>query len=309
MVSVCVITFNSAKYIIETLDSVRQQSFSDIELIISDDCSTDDTVILCQKWLDRDKNLFVKVKLITSIKNAGVVTNINRAISVSHGEWIKFVAGDDVLLNTCIQDNLDFIAKNSKCLIVQSDVMKYQDSFEAENLILGDSRYKVFLHNNVTAKEQFRILCFECPVMAPSTFIKRNLLEEMGGFDSSFSIEDYPMWLKITSLGYKIYYLNKVTIKYRIHDTSIMHSCSFNYYNLKLEKTLKDIKRKYVYPFIKRYDLLFWESEMTYSIKYFVIYYLFQNKNSFITRFIGKALSCFNFYLIKKRIKSLLICF
>lgn len=143
--------------------------------------------------------------------------------------------------------------------------------------------------------------------MAPAIFIKRELLVQVGGFDTSFFIEDYPLWLKITSLGYKIYYLDKPTVKYRLHNSSVMHSFSSCFYNLKLELTLKAIKRTYIYPSISWYDLWFWESDFLYRIKFFVINSLFGNRNTFITRSVSNVLSCLNLYLLKKKILLLLI--
>ena len=54
LVSVCVLAYNSSKYILETLNSIKNQTYDTIELIISDDCSTDDTVALCTQWINRN---------------------------------------------------------------------------------------------------------------------------------------------------------------------------------------------------------------------------------------------------------------
>lgn len=98
LVSVIAITFNSEKYINETLDSIAAQTYENIELIISDDGSIDRTVSLCQKWISRNKKRFIHTELIAANENLGISANCNRGIRIAHGEWIKINAGDDVFL-------------------------------------------------------------------------------------------------------------------------------------------------------------------------------------------------------------------
>ena len=112
LASIVVVTFNSAAYVLETLESAKHQTYRNIELIISDDSSTDNTIGICKKWLLNNKNRFVRTKLITVEKNTGVAANCNRGIANSTSDWIKFSAGDDLLLPNCIQDNMDFVINN-----------------------------------------------------------------------------------------------------------------------------------------------------------------------------------------------------
>lgn len=60
LVSVIVITYNSAKYVLETLESIRVQSYQNIELIISDDCSKDNTIDICRNWIGKMKNVLLE---------------------------------------------------------------------------------------------------------------------------------------------------------------------------------------------------------------------------------------------------------
>ena len=69
LVSIIVITYNSAKYVLETLESARYQTYQNIELIVSDDCSVDNTVEICNNWIKKNSNRFARVELITVNKN------------------------------------------------------------------------------------------------------------------------------------------------------------------------------------------------------------------------------------------------
>jgi glycosyltransferase involved in cell wall biosynthesis len=90
LVSVIIVTYNSSEFIIETLESVKEQSYKIIELIITDDASTDNTVLKCEQWLSENKSHFLSTKLITIDKNSGIVANRNRGLSAASGEWVKF---------------------------------------------------------------------------------------------------------------------------------------------------------------------------------------------------------------------------
>ena len=111
-VSIAVVTYNSAKTILETLESIKVQTYPNLELIISDDCSTDHTVSLCREWVEKNKERFDRVELITAEKNTGVSANFNRAEAACQGEWVKPIAGDDLLMPNCIEECVNYAEKH-----------------------------------------------------------------------------------------------------------------------------------------------------------------------------------------------------
>jgi alpha-1,3-rhamnosyltransferase len=127
LVSIVIITYNSAKYVLETLESVKAQTYEKIELVISDDCSTDDTVEVCQRWIEENKDRFIATKIVTVAKNTGVAPNCNRGVRASKGEWLKLCAGDDLLLPECIQDNLQFSIRYKHIKIFISNMIVFLD--------------------------------------------------------------------------------------------------------------------------------------------------------------------------------------
>ena len=66
LVSVSVITYNSSKTVLETLESVKTQTYPNIELIISDDCSPDNTVEVCREWIEQNKERFVRIEILAA---------------------------------------------------------------------------------------------------------------------------------------------------------------------------------------------------------------------------------------------------
>ena len=120
LVSIPIVTYNSATYIIETLESVKNQTYQNIELIVSDDCSTDDTVAKCREWIEINKERFGRAEVLTAERNTGVSTNLNRAEAACKGEWVKFLDGDDLLLPTCVEDYIEYVSAHPEIIYLFS---------------------------------------------------------------------------------------------------------------------------------------------------------------------------------------------
>lgn len=221
LVSVVVITYNSSKFIVNTLESIKNQSYKNIELIISDDCSQDNTVEVCQKWLSENTQRFIRTEIVSSKVNTGITANMNRAYSAANGVWIKPIAGDDALLSNCIGSNITYVLENpsaeivfSKIKILSNNDAVYQHGTKIFNM------YDIKL--TLPPKElEYLILC-ENFIPAATTFIKRELWYEMGGFDESIPMmEDWPFWIKLIQMKKHLYFNPMPTVMYRMHDESI----------------------------------------------------------------------------------------
>lgn len=248
LVSIIVVTYNSSEYVLETLESAKAQTYQNIELIISDDCSKDNTVEVCQMWLDKNKDRFVRVELITSEKNTGIPANSNRGVKNAYGNWIKIIAGDDALLPNCIYDFVEFTQQNHECKLIHSRILKYNNTFDEINLVGENKNNEIFVDCKYTSEDQFSILLMKNQVMAPTVFINKQVLMDVGFFDESIPLcEDYPMWLNLTKKGFKFYFLNKVTVKYRLHDSSISQSKN-QIFSSGYFKVEADVYKKWIKP-------------------------------------------------------------
>ena len=233
LVSIIVVTYNSSKYVLETLESVRKQTYQNIELIITDDCSLDNTLEICNDWIEDNKKRFVRTKVISSKQNTGIPANCNRGVRNSEGQWVKLIAGDDMLLKSCIEDNVEYVYENPSAKFVVSDLLEINDEgFFFDNRkakIEKDNRLKFFF-NAETAEKQLKAYS-RWPVFlnAPTFFIDKKLLTDINFFDAEYRVfEDMPLIYRITSKGVRVYFMNKPTVKYRIHDKAISRKASNN---------------------------------------------------------------------------------
>ncbi|MFZ5593836.1 MAG: glycosyltransferase family 2 protein [Pseudomonadota bacterium] len=112
-VSICIPTYNGQEYLQECLDSILIQTYPDTEILIVDDCSTDDTVRIVEEYAIRDN----RIRLIKNEQNLGLVGNWNRCIELAQGEWIKFVFQDDLIAPTCLEKMLSAATAQEKPIV------------------------------------------------------------------------------------------------------------------------------------------------------------------------------------------------
>lgn len=228
LVSVSVVTYNSARTVIETLDSIFNQTYPCLELIISDDCSTDKTIEICDKWIERHKERFVRTELLTIDKNTGVSANSNRARQACQAEWVKPIAGDDILLPDCVQIYMEYVDKHHDVIYLFSKVECFGASEkrcrEVENFFV----YDFFSWNN--EKQLEYLLCVRNCIPAPTAFYNKKKLNALNiKCDERIPmLEDWPRWINIVKAGVKLFFLDKVLVQYRISEQSLTNSSTLS---------------------------------------------------------------------------------
>src|SRR5512133_427948 len=158
LISIIVITYNSSKFVLDTLESAKAQTYENLELIISDDHSTDGTVDICNKWLEDNKNRFASTALLSVDTNTGIPANLNRAISISRGLWIKYIAGDDLLAENCIADLLFYInTLHEDIQILSSDIIMFSGDLISNGKIKKNP-YVQYFNKECSAQDQYKKL-------------------------------------------------------------------------------------------------------------------------------------------------------
>lgn len=300
LVSVVVITYNSSITILETLESIKAQTYDNIELIITDDCSSDKTVQVCNDWLEANKSRFVYNEIVTTEYNTGVSGNVNRGILHSHGYWIKGIAGDDMLIPTAIDEYVGFVRESPEDItICISDV----DPFSTEGKVpLSVIKFwsKCFKYVQASYNEQWRRICRELFVVGPGSFFKRSLFDSVGGFSEEYDLgEEWPFYYKIIKAGNRLYAIDKKLVKYRVSNSSLCHSKESNGLgNYRLFKSTYTFFFDYPYHELlkdKRYLEAF-----HFSLMYKLKMYQFKSNNCLFSRFLVKAYKYFSPYAYLK---------
>jgi glycosyltransferase involved in cell wall biosynthesis len=254
LISVIVVTYNSALTVLETLDSIKQQTYKNIELIITDDYSKDNTIETCINWLNLNKGRFVNTTILKVEKNTGVAANCNRGLKASAGLWIKFIAGDDILLPNCLNDNQQFSTANNSG-ITFSRMNFFKDGTILKKDVCGVELKRFIRKSSLQSKRKSYIRnCIFLNV--PTIFFSKEVLIKLNGFDERFRLlEDQPLILKALNNSYSILFLDKTTINYRIFGNSITASGKLDFIN-ELYRCYKTYRRPNLNSF-NLIDLIF----------------------------------------------------
>ena len=244
LVSVTVLTYNSSKTVIETLDSIFAQTYPRIELLISDDCSQDNSVELCKNWLKSHNHRFERSLLLESSTNQGISKNGNKVKAAAQGEWIKGIAADDRLLPNCISDFMDYISYHPEAKIIFSKVVGIGDEEAARKWPFKD----VSTIFSKLKQEEIRIaLCISNFLPAPSSIINTQTFWKLGGYNEDIPLqEDWAFWMKATNSGIPLHFMNKETVEYRLSATSISQNSNASYKYIQSERMAKELGKYYL---------------------------------------------------------------
>lgn len=224
VVTVSVSAYNSSKYILETLESIKEQTYPYLILRISDDCSTDDTVAVCREWMEKNKDRFVETDIIQPEHNTGPTGNANRGWDACTTTYYKAIAGDDILLPNCIEDNMSYMKKHPETVFVFSKIQVFGDDVEQNVHIEKQFDYTLF---QLSTEEQLqRILNGGNFIPASTAFVNVEKIRELGiRHDERIPfLEDMPKWVNVLSKGVKLHFMDVTTVKYRVHAGSLSTS-------------------------------------------------------------------------------------
>lgn len=240
LVSVVIITYNSSFTICETLDSVFSQSYKRLELIVSDDGSKDETVNIAKQWIKDHSSRFERSEVLTTPYNTGVPANCNRGIRAAQGDWIKLIAGDDLLANDCVGTCINYVNKHQECNLLFSEMSMFKvvngnKIFFKMDSVFDDITYLDDFNKGDAHHQFFLLLRDGCFLAAPTVFFKSSFVKSNPYPEEYKYEEDYPMWLHLTHKGYKVDQISDVTVYYRI-SSSLSHRDS-DYYSRNYMRT------------------------------------------------------------------------
>lgn len=140
LVSIITPTYNCARFITETIKSVQSQTFTDWEMIISDDCSTDGTYKVIEPYLQSDN----RIKYICNEKNSGAAITRNNALKIAKGRWIAFLDSDDLWMPEKLERQIQFMVSNGYSFSYHDYVEISEDGRELGVYVSGKKRVSKF---------------------------------------------------------------------------------------------------------------------------------------------------------------------
>lgn len=261
-ISVIMATYNNAKYISKTVDSILNQSFTDFEFIIINDCSKDNTFKILSRYDDK------RIKIINNKKNLGLYKSLNIGFNNSSGDFIARIDADDIAFPNRLQVQYDYLKCNPSIGLVGCNY--YEINSKGDKI----SDLIKFHHEPIIIKWR---MCFENPVPSPVLF-KRSIYLTVGGFDERSKVGmDYDFFSKVAKID-KISNIQEPIMYWRVHANSI--SSSQREFQL---KNAKDVSRNYVNDAlnkkitVKEIECLWNRDTQVYSsVKFSILYKFFK---------------------------------
>ncbi|PRZ00813.1 polysaccharide pyruvyl transferase [Marinilabilia salmonicolor] len=212
LVSFCLFCYNQEKFIEEAIEGALNQTYSPLEIIISDDCSTDSTFQIIEKKVANYKGPH-KLIVRQNQKNLGLAEHVNTVLyKVAKGEYLAMAAGDDISLPDRIDETIAFFNKKKDILAVSTG-LKIIDKQGLKLKEQSITESKIYSLDFFLSKKYFHI-------NGPSRTISRKVIHYFPPLSPSCPTEDTTFLLRCFILG-SIGLLNKNLIKYRKHDSSI----------------------------------------------------------------------------------------
>lgn len=206
-VSIITATFNSLPYIKETYDSIRAQTFSNWEWLVTDDCSSDGTYEYLKQLASSDTRILVERNSV----NSGAAVSRNVSLSKSSGDYIAFIDSDDIWFPEKLQYQLEFM-----------DVNNLDFTFTPYETINESSvPFNRYIDANQAGPVNYHDMLKKKATLGCSTVILRRSAIKDLSMPLLRTGQDYALWLKILKQGIKAYPCDKVLMKYRIVSTSI----------------------------------------------------------------------------------------
>jgi hypothetical protein len=207
-VSVCIPTYNSARYVHACIGSVLAQTHRDFEVVVSDDASTDATCDIVRGFSDP------RIRLHRLDHNQGMASNLNRATSLARGEYIKFVCHDDLLDPACLAQQVAVLDENPEAVMVSCGLRFIDASGRTLHTSSWIKRQCLLSHADLVAAT---LVYGNVAGPLSAVLIRRSALLKAGPFSLDLpQFLDVDLWLRLAALG-PVGYLPEPLCGFRLH--------------------------------------------------------------------------------------------
>ncbi len=194
------------KHIEQTLSSIKNQSFTSFEVLVIDDCSTDSTQSIIEKFIKSDSR-FSYINTLQNSNKPAVPRNIG--LTHARGKYVAFLDHDDIWFKRKLERQIEVLENRPDIALVHSHLWDFTEKSKIRGLVLLSNPYRRLASHELLRKHNV--------VQCSSTLIRTEVLKELKGFDERIelrAIEDYHLWLRL-SRKYKIAYISEIHGLYR----------------------------------------------------------------------------------------------
>jgi glycosyltransferase involved in cell wall biosynthesis len=220
LVTVIATCFNHERYVIECLESIRTQTYPNIQLIVADDASTDRSVELIREWA---RETGAACTFVFHEENQGICRTRNDTVALAEGKYVSGISTDDVWLTDKLSAQVAQLEALPTTIGVSYGDAERMD--EDGNALPGLFIECTGVVHTPPEGNIYEILLGQNFIPAMSTLVRRECFETVGPYDESLAYEDKDMWLRIAR-RYDFVFTPQVAVRYRVHPASLSHTMS-----------------------------------------------------------------------------------
>jgi len=235
-VSVIISAYNHEQYIRDSLLSVLNQTYHNLELIVLDDGSKDGTVAEIEKLNQTHEFIFIKKN------NSGLSDSLNQGLKQATGKYVCQFGSDDLMMPDKTAKQVQFMEQNSDVVCCGGNALLIDQKGQIKNKHQKFPAYREITFEHIFAETGSGIV-------ASTGMIRRDFLDTYGGWNKDIPLEDIYMWLKITSKSCRMVGLNDVLMFYRKHPHNTYRNVRYMYQSMM--KTIADYQEHPLYPQVK----------------------------------------------------------
>ncbi|MDP5200121.1 glycosyltransferase family 2 protein [Flavobacterium sp. DG2-3] len=212
LVTVICLCYNHDKFVIEALNSIVNQTYKNIEIIVADDFSNDSSVKEIKEWQKKHSH----AKLVINESNLGNTKTFNKALKLSNGDYIIDLAADDILLPNCVEEQIStfFKSKTERLAIVYGNAEIISEDKSHLNYYYKVGADKKAILKPASGDIYKAILSQSSMICSISSMIKKEVLLELNGYDENLSYEDLDIWIR-TSRNYNFEFIDSILVQKR----------------------------------------------------------------------------------------------
>ena len=219
LVSIICLCFNHEKFVVEALDSVINQSYKNIELLIADDCSPDNSVAVIEKWRQNHPEIHFTKNLV----NIGNTKTFNSVFAKSKGDFIIDLSADDILEVDCVAKQIQGFLDHPDAGLVYGNMELVDEKNKSLGYYYPVNETLAAINPPSSGDVYIDIVNQKHKICSVTAMMQRSMLENLGGYDTTLAFEDLDIWIR-GSRNYNFYYLDQVLVKRRELKSSLGNS-------------------------------------------------------------------------------------
>lgn len=203
LISVIMGVYNDEKFLSDAIESVLSQTFQEFEFIICNDCSTDESLPIIKKYMEKDERII----LLNNNKNLGLAYSLNQCLEVARGVYIARMDSDDICFPDRLEKELSYMQSHPLCDVLGTSALIIDNQ---NNVVREFKKFKLELN--------LRDCLRESSLIHPSVMMKKSAINSVQGYSVNSltkRAEDYDLWCKLVSNGFVLNNINEILLYYR----------------------------------------------------------------------------------------------